>query len=102
MCENNNTVKNMIQRKENFFPRGRKTSGKFETIVITTNGNNQNLRAPWEEDNEVHIIPEAQLSQNKEGEYVQVSTETNSFLYYDQGALRGRNNNHLIFASKNN
>ena len=53
-------------------------------------------------DNEVHIIPEAQLSQNKEGEYAQVSTDTNHFLYYDQGALRERNNHHLIFASKNN
>ena len=29
------------QKKRNIFPKGRTTSEKFETIIITTNGNNR-------------------------------------------------------------
>ena len=60
---------------------------KFETIVITTNGNNRNVRIA---DHEVHIIPETQLSQNDKGEDVQVSTKNNNFLFHGQGAVYGR------------
>ena len=82
-------VKNM--RKRNIFPKGRTTSEKFETIVIRTNGNNRNVRLA-EQQHEVHIIPETQLSQNDEGEDVQVSTEKNNFLFHGQGAVHGRHN----------
>ena len=47
--------------------------------MITTNRNNPNVRLTEQELNEVHIIPETQLSQNDEGEDVQVSTEKNNF-----------------------
>ena len=52
------------------------TSEKFETIVITTNGNNRNVRLPEQEHNEVHTIHETQLSQNDEAEDVQVLKRT--------------------------
>ena len=39
--------------------------------------------------NEVHIITKTQLSQNAEGEDVQVSTKKNNFLFHGQGALHG-------------
>ena len=59
-------VKNMIKRKETFFAE--------------------------QEHSEVHIIPETQLSQNDEGEDVQVSTEKNIILFHGQGALHRRDN----------
>ena len=71
------------QKKRNIFPKGRKTSENFETIVITTNENDPNVRIAEQEDNAVHIIPETQLSQNNKGEDAQVSTEMNHFLYHD-------------------
>ena len=80
------------QKKRNIFPKGRTTSEKFETIVIRTNGNNRNVRLAEQEHNEVHIIPETQLSQNDEGEDVQVSTEKNNFLFHGQGTVHGRDN----------
>ena len=67
------------EKKRNIFSKGRSTSEKFETIVISTNGNNRNVRLAEQEHNEIHIIPETQLSQNDKGEDVQVSTEKNSF-----------------------
>ena len=78
------------QKKRNIFPKGRTTSEKFETIVITTIGNNRNVRLREQEHNEAHIIPETQLSQNDEGEDVQVSTEKNNFLFHAQCAVHGR------------
>ena len=83
-------VKKHNQHKRNIFPKGRTTSEKFETIVITTNGNNQNVRLAEKEHNEVHIILETQLNQNDEGEDVQVSTEKNNFLFHGQDAEHGR------------
>ena len=80
------------QKKRNIFPKGRTTLKKFETIVITTNGNNRNVRLAEQEHNEVHIILETQLSQNDKGEDVQVITEKNNFLFHDQGAVHGRDN----------
>ena len=38
------------------------------------------------------MIPETQLSQNDEGEDVQVSTEKNNFLFHGQDAVHGRDN----------
>ena len=64
-------VKNLIKRKEICF---QKVGKKSKTIVITTNGNNRNFRIAEQENNEVHIIPETQLSQDDEGEDAQVST----------------------------
>ena len=51
------------------------TSEKFETIVITANGNNRNVRLA-EQEHEVHIIHETQLSQNDEAEDVQALKRT--------------------------
>ena len=51
----------------------------FETIVITTNRNNRNVRLAEQKYNEVYIIPETQLSQNDKGEDEQVCIEKNNF-----------------------
>ena len=75
------------QKKRNIFPKGRTTSEKFETIAITTNGNNRNVRLAEQEHNEVHIIPETQLSQNDKGEGVQVSAEKKNVLFHGQGVV---------------
>ena len=72
-------VKNMIKRKEIF-------SEKFETIVITGNGNNRNVRLAEQEHHQT------QFSQNDEGEGEQVSTEKNNFLFHGQGAVHRRDN----------
>ena len=40
----------------------------------------------------MHIIPETQLSQNDEGNDVQVITEKNNFLFHNQGAPHGKEN----------
>ena len=82
-------MKNIIKRKD-VFPKGRATPEKFKSIVITTNGNNRNDRLAEQEHNEVHIIPETQLSQNDEGEDVQKSTEKSKILFHGQGAVHGR------------
>ena len=55
----------------------RAASEKLETIVITSKGYNQNLRIAESKLITKYIIPETQLSQNDEGEDVQVSIETN-------------------------
>ena len=52
------------------------TSEKFETIVITANGNNRNVRLAEQEHNEVPISPETQLSHNDEAEDVQALKRT--------------------------
>ena len=52
---------NMLNRKETFFQKVGKLNKRFETILITTNGNNQNVRIAEQEYNEEHIIPERQL-----------------------------------------
>ena len=80
------------EKKRNIFPKGRTTSDKYETIVITTNGNNRNIRLAEQEHDEIHIIPETQLSQNDKGKNVQVSTEKNNFLFHGQRAVQGRDN----------
>ena len=79
----------MVKRKD-VFPKGRATTEKFKTIVITTNGNNRNDRLAEQKHNEVHIIPETQLGQNDEGEDVQVSTKKSEILFHGQGAVHGR------------
>ena len=82
-------VKN-IKKNKNIFVKGKTTTEKFETIVITTNENNRNIWLAEQEHNEVHIIPEARLSQNDEVEDEQVSTEMNNFLFHSQVAVHER------------
>ena len=89
-------MKNLIKRKEICF---QKVGKKSKTIVITTNGNNRNFRIAEQENNEVHIIPETQLSQDDEGEDAQVSTEKNNFFFHGQGALHVRESK-LILSPK--
>ena len=80
-------------KKRNIFPKDRITLEKFETVLITTNGSNRNVRLAEQEHNEVHIIPEPQFIQNNEGKDVQVSTEWNNFFFFiGQGAVHGRDN----------
>ena len=82
-----------IKKNKNIFVKGKTTTEKFETIVITTNENNRNIWLAEQEHNEVHIIPKARLSQNDEVEDEQVSTEMNNFLFHSQVAVHERDNN---------
>ena len=52
----------------------------------------ENVRLAEQEHNEVHIIPETQLSQNDEDEDVQVITEKNNFLFHGQAVVHRRDN----------
>ena len=52
----------------------------------------ENVRLAEQEHNEVHIIPETQLSQNDEDEDVQVITEKSNFLFHGQAVVLGRDN----------
>ena len=78
-------VKNMIKRKETFFQKVGQLWKNFKPSSSQLMG-----RLAEQEHNEVHIIPETQLSQNDEGEDVQVSTKNNNFLFHGQGAVHGR------------
>ena len=78
-------VKNMIKRKETFFQKVGQLRKNFKPSSPQLMG-----RLAEQEHNEVHIIPEIQLSQNDKGEDVQVSTKNNNFLFHGQGAVHGR------------
>ena len=88
------------QKKRNIFPKDRITLEKFETILITTNGSNRNVRLAEQEHNEVHIIPETQFSQNNEGKDVQVSTEWNNFFFHWSGCSTWKRQSKINLSSK--